>query len=125
MNAFISLGGNFVRAVPDRDRMEPAWRQMRLTVMVATKLNRSALVHGKISYLLPVRGRIEVDMQASGQQAASMEDSTSCIHGSKGVRAPASKHLISEVEFVAQMAKATLDFVATQLRTFSTFARRS
>jgi molybdopterin-dependent oxidoreductase alpha subunit len=109
IRAFVSLGGNFVRAIPDHSRMEPAWRKLRLTVNVATKLNRTALVHGEISYLLPVRGRIEVDTQATGPQATSMEDSTSCIHGSRGVRAPASKHLISEVEFVVRMAKAVLD----------------
>ena len=109
VKAFIMLGGNFVRAVPDRDRVEPAWRGMRLTVNVATKLNRSHLVHGEISYVLPVLGRIEVDQQASGPQTLSIEDSTSCIHGSRGVRNPASKHLISEVAFVCEMAKATLE----------------
>jgi anaerobic selenocysteine-containing dehydrogenase len=88
--------------------MEPAWRRMRLTVNVATKLNRSHLVHGEISYVLPVIGRIEVDRQASGPQAVSMEDSLACIHGSRGVRAPASRHLISEVRLVAEIAKATL-----------------
>jgi molybdopterin-dependent oxidoreductase alpha subunit len=109
VNAFISLGGNFVRAIPDTGQMEPAWRQMRLTVTVATKLNRTALVHGAVSYLLPVIGRIETDLQAGGPQALSMEDSSACIHGSRGVRPPASKHLISEVEFVARFAKAVLD----------------
>jgi molybdopterin-dependent oxidoreductase alpha subunit len=109
VSAFISLGGNFVRAIPDRGQMEPAWRQMRLTVNVATKLNRTALVHGEVSFLLPVIGRIEVDAQASGPQATSMEDSSACIHGSRGVRSPASKHLISEVEFVARLAQAFLD----------------
>jgi molybdopterin-dependent oxidoreductase alpha subunit len=108
VRAFVMLGGNFVRAIPDRDRMEPAWRRMRLTVNVATKLNRSHLVHGEISYVLPVIGRIEVDRQASGPQAVSMEDSLACIHGSRGVRAPASRHLISEVRLVAEIAKATL-----------------
>ena len=109
VRAFFMLGGNFVRAIPDRDRMEPAWRRIRLTVNVATKLNRSHLVHGEISYVLPVLGRIEVDRQPGGVQSTSMEDSTSCIHGSKGVRAPASKHLISEVRLVAEIAKRTLD----------------
>ena len=109
IEAFVMLGGNFVRAIPDRDRMEPAWRGLRLTVNVATKLNRSHLVHGRISYILPVRGRIEVDRQASGPQSTSMEDSTACIHGSKGVRAPASKQLISEVDIVVRLAKATLE----------------
>ena len=73
INAFIMLGGNFVRAIPDRDRMEAAWRRMRLTVNVATRLNRSHLVHGEISFILPVKGRIEVDLQATGPQATSME----------------------------------------------------
>ncbi len=109
IKAFLMLGGNFVRAIPDRERMEAAWRGMRLTVNVATKLNRSHLVHGEISYILPVLGRIEVDKQASGPQSLSMEDSTGCIHGSRGVRAPASRHLISEVKLVAELAKATLE----------------
>jgi len=108
VRAFVMLGGNFVRAIPDRDRMEPAWRRIRLTVNVATKLNRSQLVHGEVSFILPVLGRIEVDCQASGPQALSMEDSLACIHGSRGVRAPASSHLISEVKLVAELAKATL-----------------
>nr|WP_294527829.1 FdhF/YdeP family oxidoreductase [uncultured Rhodopila sp.] len=109
INAFIMLGGNFVRAIPDRERMEPAWRRMRLTVNAATKLNRSHLVHGEISYILPVKGRIEVDRQATGPQATSMEDSTACIHGSRGVRSPASKHLISEVDFIVRLAGAVLE----------------
>jgi anaerobic selenocysteine-containing dehydrogenase len=103
------LGGNFVRAIPDHGQMEPAWRRMRLTVNVATKLNRSHLVHGAISYILPVLGRIERDVQATGAQALSMEDSLACIHGSRGVRAPASRQLISEIRLVAEIAKATLE----------------
>ncbi len=109
IEAFVMLGGNFVRAVPDRDQIEPAWRRMGLTIYASTKLNRSHLVHGTASFILPVLGRIERDVQASGEQATSMEDSTSCIHGSRGVRAPASKHLISEVKLVAGIAGTTLD----------------
>jgi molybdopterin-dependent oxidoreductase alpha subunit len=109
IDAFVMLGGNFLRAIPDRDRMEVAWRSMRLTVNVATKLNRSHLFPGTVSFILPVRGRIEVDEQASGPQATSMEDSTGCIHGSRGVRAPASSHLISEVDFIARLAETTLE----------------
>ncbi len=110
INAFIMLGGNFVRAIPDHGRMEKPWRKMRLTVNVATKLNRSHLVPGQVSYVLPVKSRIEVDKQSGKPQALSMEDSTSCIHGSRGVRAPASRRLISEVEFVIRLAKASLPF---------------
>ncbi len=32
VRAFIMLGGNFVRAIPDHGQMEPAWRRIRLTV---------------------------------------------------------------------------------------------
>ncbi|KAA2213542.1 FdhF/YdeP family oxidoreductase [Teichococcus oryzae] len=108
VKAFIGLGGNFVRAIPDHGRMEKAWSGMRLTVQVATKLNRSHLVHGEVAYLLPCLGRTEEDMQASGPQAVSMEDTFSNILGSKGRRKPASEHLRSEVAIVAGMAKATL-----------------
>jgi molybdopterin-dependent oxidoreductase alpha subunit len=108
IKAFIMLGGNFVRAVPDRGRMEPAWRRIRLTVNIATRLNRSHLLPGEISYILPVLGRIERDEQGGGQQCVSMEDSTGSIHGSRGVRKPASPHLISEIRLVAELAKASL-----------------
>ena len=108
VHAFIGLGGNFVRAVPDREVMEEAWRRMRLTVQVSTKLNRNHLVHGEISYILPCLGRTEIDMEASGPQVVSMEDSTACIHGSRPVAKPISEHLRSEVRIVAEMAKATL-----------------
>jgi molybdopterin-dependent oxidoreductase alpha subunit len=108
VKAFLSLGGNFVRAVPEREMMEKAWSSLRLSVQIATKLNRSHVVHGAISYILPCIGRIERDVQASGPQAVSTEDSTACVHGSKGVRAPASKHLLSEPKIVAEIAKACL-----------------
>ena len=108
IKAFVGLGGNFVRAIPERDKMEAAWTKMRLTVQIATKLNRSHLVNGEIAYLLPCLGRTEEDMQASGPQVVTMEDSLSMIHGSVGKRKPASEHLLSELAIVAGMAKATL-----------------
>ncbi len=108
VNAFVGLGGNFVHAIPEREKMEEAWTNMRLTVQVATKLNRSHLINGKIAYLLPCRGRTEEDIQATGPQAVSMEDTFSCIYGSIGRRKPASEHLMSEAGIVAGMAKATL-----------------
>ena len=108
VTAFIGLGGNFLRAIPDTGRMEPAWAKLRLTVHIATKLNRGHLVPGEISYILPCLGRIEKDVQASGAQSVAIEDSTSCIHGSVGVRAPASPDLLSEPAIVAALAQATL-----------------
>ncbi|SFR85042.1 FdhF/YdeP family oxidoreductase [Sphingomonas jatrophae] len=108
VKAFIGLGGNFVRAIPERDKMEAAWTRLRLTVQIATKLNRSHLINGEVAYLLPCLGRSEEDMQVSGRQAVTMEDSLSCIHGSIGRNTPASKQLLSEVAIVAGMARATL-----------------
>ena len=108
VRAFVSLGGNFVRAIPDRRPMEKAWRNLRLTVNVATKLNRSHVIHGEIAYLLPCLGRTEIDNQASGPQSVAVEDSTACIHGSLGMVPPASEHLLSEAKIVAEVAKATV-----------------
>jgi molybdopterin-dependent oxidoreductase alpha subunit len=109
VEAFIMLGGNFVRAIPDHGQMEPAWRTLRLTVNVITKLNRSALLPGEISYILPVIGRLEIDETAAGQQVLSMEDTSGCIHGNRGLRTPASPHLISEMRLICEMAKRALD----------------
>ena len=108
IRAFIGLGGNFVRAIPERKKMEEAWTRMRLTVQIATKLNRSHLINGEMAYLLPCLGRSEEDIQESGPQSVTMEDSLSMIHGSVGKRKPASEHLLSELAIVAGIAKATL-----------------
>ncbi|MBE7198806.1 MAG: FdhF/YdeP family oxidoreductase [Parafilimonas terrae] len=108
VKAFIGLGGNFLRAVPDTGRMEPAWTSQRLTVQIATKLNRSHLVNGSVAYLLPCLGRLEIDRQASGPQSVSMEDSTARFHGSRGAADPVSPDLRSEPWIVANLAKACL-----------------
>jgi molybdopterin-dependent oxidoreductase alpha subunit len=108
VQAFIGLGGNFVRAIPEREKMEEAWTRMRLTVQIATKLNRSHLINGKVAYLLPCLSRTEVDAQANGPQTVTMEDSLSCVHGSVAHNTPASEHLLSEPAIVAGIAKATL-----------------
>jgi anaerobic selenocysteine-containing dehydrogenase len=97
-----------VRAIPERSLMEPAWSHLGLSVQVATKLNRSHLIPGGVTYLLPCLGRIEIDEQATGPQAVSVEDSTACIHGSRGQRRPVSEHVLSEPRIVAELARATL-----------------
>lgn len=108
VQAFIGLGGNFLRAIPDQHRIEPAWERMRLTVQIATKLNRTHLFNGRAAYLLPCLGRSEEDEQATGPQTVTVEDSFSHIHGSRGHRKPASAHLKSELAIVAGIAKAVL-----------------
>jgi molybdopterin-dependent oxidoreductase alpha subunit len=108
IQAMIQLGGNLVRSLPDLDRLVPAWRELRLTVQIETKLNKSCLIHGERSYILPCLGRIEIDEQNGIQQAVSVEDSTACIHGSRGYAKPASKELRSEPWIIAALAKSAL-----------------
>ncbi|KAB0681442.1 FdhF/YdeP family oxidoreductase [Aureimonas leprariae] len=108
VKAFLALGGNFSRAVPETALIEPAWMKLRLSVQIATKLNRNHLLPGDVTFLLPCLGRIEEDTQRSGPQHVSMEDSTACIHGSIGWRKPASPELLSEPKIVAEIAKATV-----------------
>ncbi|PVE21714.1 formate dehydrogenase [Microvirga sp. KLBC 81] len=108
VKAFVALGGNFVRAAPETTALERAWTRLRLSVQISTKLNRNHLILGEISYILPCLGRIEIDEQATGPQAVAVEDSTACIHGSKGIAKPASPDLLSEPRIVAEIAKATL-----------------
>ena len=106
--AFIGLGGNFVRAVPDHGVMEPAWRGLDLNVQISTKLNRTHLTLAHASYILPCLGRIEKDQQASGPQSVSMEDTMACIHASQGAREPAGPEILSEPRIIAGLAKAAL-----------------
>ena len=108
VRGFIGLGGNFVRAIPEREAMESAWPKLDLTVSIAIKLNRSHLLPGRAAWLLPCLARSEEDRQASGPQSVSIEDSFSHIHGSIGKRTPASGHLLSELAIVAGIARALL-----------------
>ena len=105
---FVGLGGNFLRAIPDHGVMNEAWAKLPLTVHIATKLNKGHLTPGKACWLLPCLGRMEQDMQASGRQAVSMEDSFSHIYGSVGKATPAADTLLSEPAIVAGIAKAVL-----------------
>lgn len=108
VKAFVCLGGNLLRAVPEQEEMEHTWERQDLTVMVSTKLNRSHLFPGKQAYILPCLSRLEMDKQASGSQTVTTEDSFSHISASIGKRTPASPLLKSELSIVTGIAKATL-----------------
>ena len=109
VRGFIGLGGNFLRAIPDTSRMEPAWKTLQLSVQIATKLNRTHLVTAKNAWLLPCLGRIEIDRQDGQAQSYSTEDSTGCIHGWKGISEPAHEQLRAENAIIAGLAQATLN----------------
>jgi len=108
VRVFFAMGGNFAAATPDTAATWRALRSCELTVHVATKLNRSHLVHGRQALVLPCLGRTEVDVQASGPQQVTVEDSMSMVHLSGGLNPPASPHLLSEPAIVARLAAATL-----------------
>ncbi|SFB15428.1 oxidoreductase alpha (molybdopterin) subunit [Pseudomonas sp. NFIX10] len=108
VKGFIGLGGNFLRAVPDTNRMEPAWSALAVSVQVATKLNRTHLVPGTHTWLLPCLGRIEIDRQNNVEQSYTTEDSTGCIRAWRGTAEPASGQLLSEVSIISSLAQATL-----------------
>jgi molybdopterin-dependent oxidoreductase alpha subunit len=104
---FVALGGNFAVASPDTTRVEEALARQRLTVHVATKLNRTHLL-GRESLLLPCLGRAERDVQTFGPQFVTVEDSMAHVHPSEGRLPPASEQLRSEVSIVAGLARAAL-----------------
>jgi molybdopterin-dependent oxidoreductase alpha subunit len=106
VDVFFALGGNFVAATPDTRATEEAMAKCRLTVHVATKLNRSHLCHGEEALILPCLGRTERDRQASGEQFVTVEDSMSVVHSSTGRLAPASTSLRSEVAIVTSLGEA-------------------
>ena len=108
VRVFFGLGGNFVRAAPDTAVTEPAMRACRLTVHVSTKLNRSHLVGGETAIILPTLGRTEIDVQRTGPQFVTVEDSMSMVHASQGRLPTAAPTLLSEVSIVARLAAATL-----------------
>jgi molybdopterin-dependent oxidoreductase alpha subunit len=108
VKVFFAMGGNFVAASPDSDFTYEALRSCDLSVQVSTKLNRSHLICGREALILPCLGRTEIDIQAKGSQAISVEDSMSNVHLSMGRNAPASPDLLSESAIVAKLAQATL-----------------
>jgi molybdopterin-dependent oxidoreductase alpha subunit len=108
VRVFVGMGGNFALATPDTAYAFEALGRCDLTVQVSTKLNRSHLIHGHQALILPCIPRSEKDIQASGPQSVSVEDSMSMVHLSSGHKKPASPHLRSELAIIGGMALATL-----------------
>jgi molybdopterin-dependent oxidoreductase alpha subunit len=106
VDVFFALGGNFVAATPDSELTESSMANCKLTVHVATKLNRSHLHHGREALLLPCLGRTERDFQATGEQFVTVEDSMSMVHSSTGRLEPGSPSLRSEVAIICGLGEA-------------------
>ncbi len=108
VKVLIALGGNLAAAAPDTPRTCEALRRCGLTVYISTKLNRSHLMPGAASLILPTLGRTEEDLQASGRQFITVEDSFSMVHASEGIGKPLASTQRSETAIVAGIADATL-----------------
>ena len=60
----------------ERERVKAGMQRAKLTVHISTKPNRSHVVHGKTSLILPTLGRTDKDdKHPGGAQFLSVEDS--------------------------------------------------
>jgi anaerobic selenocysteine-containing dehydrogenase len=119
VKVFVSLGGNLALAAPDTRYAFEALGNCDLTVHVATKLNRSHIVHGRQALILPCLARSDKDHQAGGEQGVSVEDAMSMVHISYGMKEPVSPHLRSECAILAGMAQATLPGSSTPWQSYA------
>ena len=105
---FFGLGGNFVHAAPDTNFVENAMRKANFTAHIATKLNRSHLIHGKSALIFPCLGRTEIDKTLKGKQFITTEDTAGRVRMSMGDLEPVAPNLKSEVSIICGIAQATL-----------------
>ncbi|HEX2575406.1 MAG TPA: FdhF/YdeP family oxidoreductase, partial [Aquihabitans sp.] len=108
VDVFFAMGGNFLMAAPDTDATARALGGCRLTVQVSTKLNRSHVVGGQASLILPCLARTDRDTTGGRPQRVTVEDSMSMVHASVGGLEPASPELRSEVAIVCGLARRAL-----------------
>jgi molybdopterin-dependent oxidoreductase alpha subunit len=108
IKVFFAISGNFLSNVPDTVYSAHAMQRCKLTAHVSTKLNRSHLITGERALILPCLGRSEEDIQATGKQFLTVEDSMGIINPSQGFLPPASPQLMSDVAILANLAHATL-----------------
>lgn len=108
VTVFVAMGGNFLSATPDTEFTAAALRGCSVTAHVATKLNRAHLVTGRTALILPCLGRSERDLQVTGEQFVTTEDSMGIINSSRGKLIPASPLLLSEPAIVCGLAEVVL-----------------
>ena len=109
IRVFVALGGNLVAAISDTQAAEAAMENTDMTVQISTKLNRSHTVTGKEALILPTMGRTEIDVQATGPQFVSVEDTVCAVHASWGKVEPVSTNLLSEIAIISRLAGVVLE----------------
>ena len=108
IKVFFAISGNFLSNTPDTVYTAHAMQKCKLTVHVSTKLNRSHLITGERALILPCLGRTEEDIQGTGGQFVTAEDSMGIINPSRGFFQPASTDLMSDVAILCNLAHVTL-----------------
>lgn len=109
VKVFMTLGGNFLSAASDTLYTGEALQNCELTVHITTKLNRTHLVPGQTSLILPTLGRTERDERLGKPRFVTVENSMGRVHRSRGRLLPASDQLKSEPDIVAGIAQACLE----------------
>ncbi|GAA4362731.1 FdhF/YdeP family oxidoreductase [Paeniglutamicibacter cryotolerans] len=108
VKVFVALGGNLVSAISDTAVAQQAMAATRLSVQISTKLNLSHAHVGEAAIILPTLGRSDIDVQASGPQFVTVEDTLCAVHASQGRVQPVSQDMRSEVAIISDMARAVL-----------------
>ncbi|MBB6093867.1 molybdopterin-dependent oxidoreductase alpha subunit [Povalibacter uvarum] len=108
VRVLVALGGNMAVAAPDPVATAEGMSKLALYVGIHTKLNRSHLLHRGDALILPALARSDLDVQETGVQSVTVEDSMSMVHASHGFKAPPSPEVRSEPAIVGMLAAATL-----------------
>ncbi|MBP3044010.1 FdhF/YdeP family oxidoreductase [Arthrobacter jiangjiafuii] len=103
VKVFVALGGNLISAISDTRFAEEAMQKTDMTVQISIKLNRSHLITGQEALILPTKGRTELDVQESGPQFVSVEDTVCVVHASRGNLTPVAPNLLSEPAIVSRL----------------------
>lgn len=108
VDIFMALGGNFLSAGPDTKATEKALKKCALAINIATSLNRTHVMAGQTSLIIPCLTRVEKDVQRGKEQIVSVENSMSIVHASRGHFEPIKKNIPSEVSIICQIAERSL-----------------
>ena len=122
IDVFVSLGGNFLMAMPDTKYGAEALSKTRLNVRIGTKLNRADLIAGRQSLILPCLGRTELDARTDAStgeqipQITTAENSMGVVQTSRGTYTPAGPNLKNEVAIVCEIAAKTLGAIGEKTK---------
>lgn len=105
---FMSLGGNLVRVASDTTACEKGMESNEMTVHLSTKANGSHAWPGEKSLILPVLARTDIDVQKSGPQKVTVENSAGIVSASIGKRtANKDLDLMSECAIIGTIGERT------------------